>query len=267
MPESDVAPPRKTGTECVRSRLSDGALQSRHTPQTMRGLALCAIFALAILSITSPARAQNGCGSLQTHYGPFDYRVNRDKLPVVENRHFTPAIAGLLRGVTATTPGPDIEYTLGAFPNHAPALASLMKWAQLNRTGHPKDLRYSVDCHFDRALRWRADDVVVRMLFAQWLGETGRKEDALRQLSLVEADQNPLTIYNLGLLYLQFGEMDQALRLAHETRRLGFGAPALEQRLREAGRWREPENQNLTGPELATPSAADPASAAASAAD
>lgn len=218
----------------------------------MNAFLLRAAWALFAVAGVLPAQAQNQCGSLQTHYGPFDFRVHRDKLPVVENRHFTPEIASLIRGVTATTPGPDIEYTLRAFPNHVPALASLMRWARMKQTDHPKDLKYSVDCHFDRALRWRLDDVVVRMLFAQWLGETGRKERALQQLAQVEPQNNPQTIYNLGLLYMQFGEIDKALQHAQEAMRLGFDTTLLEEQLRAIGKWRDPENEPA-GDALVTP--------------
>jgi hypothetical protein len=55
--------------------------------QLAAGVALSAGLALA----AAPAGA-TGCGSLDNHFGPFDYRTDRDKLPVVERRHFTQQI-------------------------------------------------------------------------------------------------------------------------------------------------------------------------------
>jgi len=185
-----------------------------------------------------PAVAQD-CGSLESHYGPYDFRVNRDKLPIVENYHFSPKVQALVKGDTSTTPGPDIEYVLKTFPNHPPALAALMRWARLKNSPHPSDLKYSIDCHFERALRFRNDDAVVRMLFAQWLNQTQRKPQALQQLARVDPKGNPQTTANLGLLYAELGEYDLALARAHEVQAAGYPIPLLQAALVKAGRWQE----------------------------
>lgn len=195
------------------------------------------LFAIACGIFTLPSLAQV-CGSLKSNYGPFDYRVDQQKLPVVENRHFTPKIEALIGGESTAAAGPDIEYTLRAFPNHTRALAAVMRLGQRHKTNQPKELAYSVDCHFERALRFRNDDVVVRMMWVQWLGQTQRRAEALRQLSLVEHRGDPMTLQNLGLLYADLGEYDLAAKKAREAQQMGFSTPILLRILEEAGQWR-----------------------------
>jgi len=180
------------------------------------------------------------CGSLESHYGPFDFRVNRDKLPIVENFHFNARVEALVSGQSARTPGPDLEYVLKTFPNHPRALAAVSRWAKVNRTAQPSDMKISVDCHFERALRFRNDDAVVRMLFAQWLNQTQRKPQALQQLAQVDPKGNPQTTANLGLLYVELGEFELALARAHEVQAAGYPIPLLKAALVKAGRWQEP---------------------------
>lgn len=204
---------------------------------------------LAFVLVAMPSFAQS-CGSLRFNYGPFDYRTDQNKLPVVEQRHFTPRIESLIGGETTVAAGPDIEYTLGAFPNHARALAAVMRIGLRDKTNTPKELKRSVDCHFERALRFRANDVVVRMIFAQWLGKTARRDEALRQLAQVDPRGEPLTIQNLGLLYADLGDYESALKKAYEAQSAGFQAPLLRGMLERAGRWVPP------------PAAGDAASAA-----
>jgi hypothetical protein len=187
------------------------------------------------------AQAQeSACGSLYFIYGPFDYRTEKHRLPVVENRHFTPRIEALIGGGTSRFAGGDIEYTLRAFPNHARALAAVMRLGLREGSMQSKGLRLSVDCHFERALRFRSDDVVVRMLFAQWLGKSKRRDEALKQLGMVKPEGNTLTLFNLGLLYAELAEHGLALQKAHELLALGQDPGNLRAVLEKAGHWRTP---------------------------
>ncbi len=48
---------------------------------------------LALMCVLhTPAVWAQARGSLHFNYGPFDYRTDQKKLPVVEQRHFTPKI-------------------------------------------------------------------------------------------------------------------------------------------------------------------------------
>jgi hypothetical protein len=224
-----------------------------------RRLVKSSLFALVVAMGAAGSAAGQECGSLESHYGPFDFRVNRDKLPIVENFHFSPKVQALVRGDTSATPGPDIEYVLKTFPNHPGALVAITKWARIKKSMQPSDLKYSVDCHFKRALRFRSDDAVVRMLYAQWLNQTSRKSEALQQVSSVEAKGNPQTIANLGLLYLELGEPEKALAQAHAVQALGYPVTMLKAALEKAGHWRDADPTSAEQPASAAGTSASAA--------
>ncbi len=199
------------------------------------GLALSMLPMLAVAQFVS-----NTCGSLDTHYGPFDYRNERSKLPIVEQFHFTASVESLLRGKSGTVMG-DLDYTLRAFPNHHRALVAVLRLADQQKKA-PELTGTTVDCYFERALVFRRDDVVVRMLYADYLGRTQRQAQALNHLEFVRtlALDNPLTHYNVGLLFFQFGHYAEALAEAHSAMALGMMRLELMQKLKAVGQWSEP---------------------------
>lgn len=209
------------------------------------------LLASATMACPSLALAED-CGSLESHYGPFDFRTDRPKLFIVEKHHFSTKVEKLAGGDTAATPGPDLEYVLKTFPNHPRALAAVVRWSKKKQDPHPKDLKYSVDCHFERALLFRKDDAVVRMLYANWMGDTNRRREGLAQLDQVKAGDNPFTIYNLGLVYAELGGFDRALEMAHKAQAMGFVRPELQKMLEKAGHWRAPQTPQDAGAAPAT---------------
>ena len=57
----------------------------------------------SLCAIVAPLAAQaqsdtNACGGLANGVGPFDYRVDRQHLPIVESAHFTAVVETLIRG-------------------------------------------------------------------------------------------------------------------------------------------------------------------------
>ena len=212
-----------------------------------RGLFAHALLTLFAIMASFSALAQNNdmaCGSLKTGYGPFDYRTDRDKLEIVEQYHFTPQVEALIRGSSSMHIGADLAYTLNAFPNHHRALMSVMRYGEKLKTPQPEDMQYSVECYFRRALRFRPDDAVARMIYATFLTTKGRPSDALRELGQVEktAGDNAFTYYNLGLIYVDMKEYEKALTQAHKAMALGFNRTGLRDKLMQAGKWREPED-------------------------
>lgn len=206
------------------------------------------LFLLSLIAASLGAHAQGdpaACGELRNHYGPFDYRTDRgEKLDIVDRAHFTPQIEALIRGNTGSIGG-DLSYTLAAFPNHHRALLTVMRYGQKLKTPHPKDVKYSVDCYFQRAVRFKPDDTVARMLYANFLTTDARNPEAIHQLDQVErfAGDNAFTHYNMGLVYFELKEYDKALTKAHKAIALGFGQTALRAKLENAGQWREPTSQ------------------------
>ena len=66
--------------------------------------------------------------------------------------------------------------------------------------------------------------------------------DAVKQLAYTETLEglNGYTVFNLGLVYLDLGEHEAALRMAHRAMALGFTRPELKARLVAAGKWSDP---------------------------
>lgn len=216
-----------------------------------RSLALAAMLgamSTAPLDVSAQLPAQRGaenpnqlCGMIYTnHYGPFDYRTQRAELKIVEDFHFTGKVEALAGGQSGWLGG-DLNYTLFSSPNHHRALIALMRWVERNKSDKTQGMAFPIECYFDRAIRFRPDDTVVRALYAQFLHRRNRTDEGLRQLDIAVgfADENALSQYNLGLMYLELGAIDKALAQAHKATALGFAKPDLANELKKLGRWQE----------------------------
>jgi tetratricopeptide (TPR) repeat protein len=197
------------------------------------GMGACAAVAIAQPSL--PA----SCGSLETHFGPFDYRVAKDKLPIVERYHFPPELERL--SATAANPGGNLAYTLRAFPNHHRALLTTVNYGQQNRSERPQNLPFTVECFMLRAEAFAPDDAMVKLIAGIYYLKRDRAKEAIERLEA--ADQlggaNPNLFYNLGLAYLEVGESEKSLENAHKAYAAGFPLPGLRNRLKRAGVWRD----------------------------
>ncbi len=233
---------------------------------------LLAMFALLVLTgapAHAPAQVSPAmCGSLQSSFGPYDYRPNKFSpedgkyeatLQIVERFHFTAPVENLIRGASTTRPGGDIEYTLKAFPNHHRALISVLRlWEREKKQPRLDQMSLPLECYFERAVRFRPDDNVARLLYATFLLKDNRKDDAVTHLEIarVSGEDNAFTQYNIGLVYADAAMYDEALRQAHRAMSLGLARQHLADRLRSVGRWKDPG-------ELAPMTPMNPASAAA----
>lgn len=201
----------------------------------------------ALLLIALPASAQGyePCGPLYTPgvYGPIDYRkMTAEQKRLVEGAHFTPNVESLIRGNTSAIGG-DISYTLHAFPNHPRALFAMMKLFERNNGAKPRHSRYTMDCWFNRAMRFQPDDGAVRLLYGIYLSRQDKNKQAIEQLetaSRLLGDHDGNAHYNLGLAYVEVGQYDKALIHAHKAYKLGFNLPGLRDKLERAGKWKDP---------------------------
>lgn len=206
-------------------------------------LALC----LCLTFLTGTARAvedaEGGCGDLANPvYGPFDYRrANRQQRDLVEHAHFTRGVETLTRTKTGAF-GWDIGYTLRAFPNHPRALLTMQRLVASQKRNPATDAIYTIECYYERALRFQPDDHVIRLLYANFLIVGDKGDEAVKQLDYVsvEAADNPFTQFNVGMLYFDLKNYDRALEQAHKAAALGFNRPDLRDRLSKVGRWAEP---------------------------
>jgi tetratricopeptide (TPR) repeat protein len=191
------------------------------------------------------AHAQNlgasVCGSLQNAYGPYDYRTDTDKLAIVERFHFGADVESLRAGMTTHKIGGDISYTLRAFPNHHRALHSIARLGLKEKAARPRGSKYTVDCWFERAMRFRPDDGMVSLTYGIYLFQLGKKAEALKMLEAAEkrGETGANFHYNIGLLYADLGRYDQALAHAHQAYAQGFNLPGLRNKLERAGKWRD----------------------------
>ena len=181
------------------------------------------------------------CGPLPSGgYGPYDYRTDRDKLELVERFHFTPRIEALIPSANGPV-GAELDYVLDKFPNHHRALLAAVRMAERDKTFRLQGSARIVECYFDRALRFRRDDTVVRSMFAHYLGKIGRTGDAIQQLNagLTFAGDNPLAHRTIGVVFADLKQYDRAAEQARKARDLGYPRSDLIDRLRAVGAWRD----------------------------
>jgi hypothetical protein len=196
---------------------------------------------IAALTLCMPllVQAQLSCGPLPSGgYGPYDYRTDKDKLDLVEKFHFTAPVESLIRGATGKIGG-DLEYTLDRFPNHHRALIAVMRLSERTKSLKLEAMTYPVECYFERALRFRNDDTVVRGLYALFLGRLQRRDDAARQLEIASnyAKDNPFAHHSIGMVYLDLQMVDKAVEQAQRASELGMGDSPLIKRLQADGKW------------------------------
>ena len=196
-----------------------------------------AVFAPAAIAFSTLAFGQQ-CGQLTNAYGPMDYRTSAAQLQIVEGTHFTPDIEALRHAGTGPFGG-DLDYTLRASPNHHRALNSMMNLVMKTHSDPPQGSRYTMECWFDRAIRFAGNDGTVRMLYGIYLSRIGKKEESLARFK--EAQQlggdSPNLDYNLGLAYFELKDYANAMDYARRAYDQGISFPGLRQKLRDVGKW------------------------------
>lgn len=209
--------------------------------RTAAGALARAAWLLVLFGPVQAQEATSGCGALGKPFG--DYLVDKDKVAMSESNHFTPEVESLIRGKTSVKPGSDIDFILIAIPNHHRALVAMMRLGEKTRSPQPEGAKYPVGCYFERAVRFRPHDIVSRMLYATYLSKNARTAEANAQLEVAKraAEDDPFSHYNIGLIYLEMKNFDQALLQAHKADELGFNRTDLRDRLKSAGRWKDPQ--------------------------
>lgn len=173
---------------------------------------------------------------------PWDYRTRKDKYDLVERRHFTPKVENLIHGESTDSIAGDIGYTLDKFPNHLRALASLIRYSERTKRTTFPHTPYSVECYLKRAVYFKEDDLLVRLLYTSYLVKHGKNTEASTHLDYIEATENksPLINYNLGLLYFDLKNFEKSYAYAEQAYADGITLPGLKNKLISAKQWREP---------------------------
>ncbi len=195
----------------------------------------------ALTAVGQGVAAECAPVAIPKHYGPYDYVSEHSHVGIVDAFHFTPKVESLMGGESGYLGG-DLSYTLNASPNHHRALAAIMRWGMKTKSLQPPELKYSIECYFDRATRFRPKDTVVRSLYALYLAQLKRPAEAVQQLdyAAVVVDDNAASHYNIGLTYFELGEFEKALQQAHLALKLGYERTELADRLKQVNRWKEP---------------------------
>lgn len=197
---------------------------------------ISAVAATMILAASANLQAAEYCGDLGTPDG--DYRSGGARLELVERFHFTPEVEKLIKGKSSPI-GSDIDYTLRHFPNHHRALMAMANLALREKVPRASSTNYSVECYFDRAIRFMPDDGKVRMIYGIYLSKLGKSDKAIEQLNeaLQLHPDNANINYNLGLIYFQKKDYERAKTYARKAYELGFPLPGLKNKLAAAGKW------------------------------
>jgi tetratricopeptide (TPR) repeat protein len=185
-----------------------------------------------------------GCGTFnydREHIGPLDYRqIDPKVLKLIEDYHFTRKVE-MLREGQASTLGGDLAYTLNAIPNHPRALRTTAEYFRRSQIHAQLEMGMGIDCWFERAVAYRPDDPIVRILFADQMLKQGKRDEATHHLRVAEQNtRDSATVhYNLGLLYLDLKEYDRSVEHAQKAYELGAPLPGLRNLLARAGKWPE----------------------------
>ena len=198
----------------------------------------------SFISITAWAQNVPGCGSLDNAYGPYDYTNpvhKRDKLNIVEGYHFTSEVENLEKGISAHLPGPDLDYTLRAFPNHHRALYSMARYQLQHPTiVPPPGASYSAECWFKRAMQFKPDDGTIYVIYGIYLHKKGELSNSLTQYkhAIDIIPESSELHYNMGLLYIDLKDYNSALTHAKSAYDLGYPLPGLRRKLERLGVWK-----------------------------
>ncbi len=206
----------------------------------------CCMFAMIALWTTcAVAELPPECGSLDNHYGPFDFRYPPEgSLKKVELAHFDANVARLqqhskcIRQKARCSPiSGDLGYTLEVFPNHHQALIAMAQYqlSPINRKEPP--MKFSAECYFQRAIQFTPDDPTVRMIHAYYLTEIGRQTEAAGEYdrALKIAPDSAEVNYNAGLFFLQINDVERATECAVRAYDLGHPLPGLRNKLATKG--------------------------------
>jgi Flp pilus assembly protein TadD len=207
---------------------------------TLVAALLVLLTALHMEAALSQELGEADCGSLDNAIGPWNYYSKEAEavrfLLNVESNHFNETVRSLRGGQTAVGPMSDLDYVLRAFPNHPEAL---MLVARYQAEGGSRGQFRSATCYFDRARRFVPDDPAMRMLFAIHLTRNKEDQRALDEYeaALAIAPDYTEAHYNIGLLLVKMGRLEEAKVHAEKAYDGGYPLEGLRRQLVRRGAW------------------------------
>jgi Tfp pilus assembly protein PilF len=205
------------------------------------GLPLWLALGVSACAVAGQVHGQQACGDPNAGLR-VDYRNPKDAgmLNNINTNHFNENVENLVKGQSGSLAG-DLDYVLRNAPNHTRALYAMAKYHLREHTEKFRDESFSIDCWFDRAMRFAPTDASVPMIYGIYLHRKGDLAGSERRYQeALSLDPNFAEgHYDLGLLYVDMRRYDDALAQAHAAYKLGYPLPGLKQKLVSIGRWRD----------------------------
>jgi len=212
-----------------------------------------------VLCLTSSAAFadEDDCGNFDSSdyggIGPWDYHHPSSRVPTgedpmgrikrVENVHFQRQWEYVSPRVGSYKIANEVIYTLLVFPNHPRALWTLSRLEKLrgplkNYASNPRVPKMTVECFFDRALRFRPNQSPTWMIYGMHLHSRGRLSDAREAYVTAKnlGEDSTQFHYNFGLLLVDTKELDLAEESARVAYSRGYQQPGLKDQLAKLGR-------------------------------
>ena len=203
---------------------------------------LCETLSLLFALTFASSQAHGLCGGPlnDTSFGrPLNFNDSQDAddIYIVEKYHFTPEVEALLAGPTQPVPF-ELHYTLKHIPNHSRALWAMARW-QLENPRPPDVVYYTAECYFQRSLAFQPEESVTYQLYGLYEHKRGNFDAALLlyDSALKREPHNAEVYYNLGLLYVDLDDFEQARASAEKAYGLGYPLPGLQRKLERLGEW------------------------------
>lgn len=191
-------------------------------------------FGVMVLSTYS----HGSCGDVFSEkYGPYDYADEKQRnkmLGVVEKRHFTENVKNLRKeGETGSIMG-DVGYTLKKFPNHYPALMTIVKYSDLDDVKNDPFIQEKINCFFIRAIQFKPSDYKVYQIYGIYLFGKGDYKSSIENYTKSLSIRDSAEVhYNLGLAYLKLGDVKKAEFHARKAYDKKYPLPGLKALLLE----------------------------------
>ena len=201
--------------------------------------------------MNDPYNAECGPLKVANKHGPFDYNTATEaERQLVERVHFTEHYQAYRKGLSKfqknfdhiiESPAAGFGYTLWAFPNHPLALAAMEDIGFKEKGEYPIGRgSLSVQCYFQRAVKFKPTDPLVRVLFAYYYARRGQADHARSQLSRLSSLDGNMTmniqVYS-AFSYLELKDYEKAREAAKAAYQLGYPFAGLSERLKRLGKW------------------------------
>ncbi|GAA0856939.1 tetratricopeptide repeat protein [Aliiglaciecola litoralis] len=162
-------------------------------------------------------------------------------LYLVESAHFTKKVRRLIEGKTSKQPG-DLLFVLGSIPNHPAALDAYARYEhqwqnspsfrQRLDTDEPP---YDAGCFFARAAKIYPNDASTYLTWGIYFYRKNDYQQALeRFLAAYAISPNSAEVnYNVGLAYVDVGNVEKAKEFAVRAYQLGYPLQGLKNKIAE----------------------------------